>query len=103
MLTSTQAWMGAAETIRGQLAVAEGLVRYQLQGPIPNTPFASVLPHVGFALEAHARVQAHYTLARVAAAAMDPSCRIPTEPSSPHAGSQGGDSSQAAGSQGAGS
>ena len=95
--------MGAAETIRGQLAAVEGLVRYQLQGSSPNTPLASVLPHVGSALEAHARVQAHYTPVRAAAAAKGPCFRMPPGPSSPQAGSQGGDSSQAAGNQGAGS
>ena len=90
MLTSTQAWMGAAETIWGQLAVAKGLVRYQATNP--STPFASVVPHVASALEAHARVQAHHTPARVAAAATEPSFRMPPEPSSPRAGNQRGDS-----------
>ena len=103
LLASTQAWMGAAETIRGQLDAAERLVRYQLQGTSPNMPFDNVLPHVGSALELHVRVQAHYTPSRVVAAATDQTFRMPVEPSSPPAGSQGGYNSRAAGSQGAGS
>ena len=69
--------MGAAETIWGQLAAAEGLVRFQLQGTSPNTPIDSVLLYVGSALESHARVQAHYTAAHVAAAAATPASRCP--------------------------
>ena len=93
MLASTQAWMGAAKTIRGPLAAAERLVLYHLDGTSPNRPFDSALLHVGCALESHARVQAHYTPARVAAAAPDPSLRMPAEPSSPQVRSHGGHSS----------
>ena len=49
--------MRAAETIRGQLAAAEGLVRYQLRGSSPNARFASVVPHVGSTLEALVRAK----------------------------------------------
>ena len=102
LLSSTHAWMGASETIDGQLTAAEGLVQFQLLAISPNTPFDSVLlPHVGSVLESHACVQAPY--ARVAAATTDPSFRMPVEPASPQAGNQGDDSSQAAGSQGTGS
>ena len=91
---------GVAETTRGQLAAAEGLVCFQLQTNSPNTPFASVLPHLGSALESHARVQAHYTRARAVAATTDPSFRMPLEgPRSPQPGSQGGDGTQGTGSQ----
>ena len=80
LLASTQAWMGVAKTMRGQLAVAEGLVRFQLLGTSPNTPLDNVLPHVGSALESHARLHAHYTLACVAATATDPSFKMSAEP-----------------------
>ena len=79
LLASTQAWMEAAETIGGQPAAGEGLVRFQLPGTRPNMPFDSVLPHVGAAIESHARVQAHYTPGRVVATATDPSFRMPME------------------------
>ena len=76
LLASTLAWMEAAETIRGQLAAAHGLVRFQLQGTNPNAPFDSVLPHVGSVLQLHSRVQVHYTPACVAAAATDQGIRL---------------------------
>ena len=57
------------------MAATEGLVRFQLQANKFNTPFGSLLPHVG----SHARVQAHYIPARVAAEATDPSIRMPAE------------------------
>ena len=79
------------------------LVRYQLQGSSPNKPFANILPHVGSALDAHTRVQATYSAARVAAGATDPIFVMPVEPSSPREGSQARDSSHAAGGQGTGS
>ena len=53
------ACMGASETIIGQLATAEGLVRFQLPMNNPNTPFGGALRHVASALEWHARVPAH--------------------------------------------
>ena len=42
LLASTQAWMGVEETIRGQLAPVEGLVRFQLQAKSPNTLFTRI-------------------------------------------------------------
>ena len=76
LFASTQAWMGVAETTRGQLAAAEGLAWFQLETNSPNTPFASVLPHVQSTFHSHASVQGHYTAARVAAATTDANFRM---------------------------
>ena len=38
--------MGASKSKRGQLAAAEGLVRFQLQANSSNTPFGSGVLHV---------------------------------------------------------
>ena len=46
LLASTHAWIGASDA-RGQVAAAEGLVRFQLPVNSPNRPFVSVLPNVG--------------------------------------------------------